>query len=378
MGRLFFVGSSLLIALVLCACAIFAYQHFIHSPLQESSHTVVYHLKPGVGANLMVYQLKKQGVLNKTQAQLICWWLQYKGLEKSLKAGEYLIPLSITPEKLIDKISKGDVIQYPFTIVEGSTFEDVLHALSQLPKLKQTLQGKSTQDIMTTLGLNVSPEGQFFPETYFYTSNMSDVDILKRAHYLLRSKLDAAWQSRAMDIVVKSPYEALILASIIEKESALDKEREMISGVFQRRLAKNMRLQTDPCVIYGLQKNYLGRLTRDQLKLDTPYNTYIHKGLPPTPIAMSGMKSILAALHPDKSEALYFVAKGDGSHQFSASLADHNIAVELYQVAKVPQPIYTGLDLRPVIPNCIGLPKFMPQQGTINDTFDSKRQVYYH
>jgi UPF0755 protein len=377
MGRLYFVGSSLVLTIVLFVSAIVAYKHFIHSPLQKSTETVVYILKPGVGANVMVYQLKKQGVLTKWQAQLMCAWLQYQGLEKSLKAGEYLIPLSISPEKLIDKISKGAVIQYPFTIVEGSTFDDILVSLSKLPKLKQTLLGKSPQDIMASLGINTHPEGQFFPETYFYTLNMSDADILKRAHQLMQTKLQTAWHARSIDCILKTPYEALILASIIEKEAVHDAERAQISGIFQRRLSKNMRLQTDPTVIYGLQKNYSGRLTREALKLDTPYNTYVHKGLPPTPIAMAGMKSILAALHPDKSNTLYFVAKGDGSHSFSESLQEHNIAVEQYQLNKT-QPIFKALELKPTIRTCIGLPTFTPGQGTINDSYDSKRHFYYH
>ncbi|MBS0287830.1 MAG: endolytic transglycosylase MltG [Proteobacteria bacterium] len=310
----------------------YQFSQFIKAPLSQSSDAITYELAPGTGALRMLYQLKRQGVINERQRVLLGWYIQYKGHEKSLKAGEYLIPLAITPMQLMHKLIKGEVIQYPFTLKEGATFKEVMQAIQALPKVRNTLTNQTPEEIMKLLGENGSPEGKFFPETYFYTANMTDLNLLVRAHELMHKKLHLAWQMRSPEVVVNSPYEALILASIVEKEAAQDNERSLISGVFQRRLQKNMLLQADPTVVYGVQDEYTGKLTREQLRKDTPYNTYVHKGLPPTPIACPSLKSIIAAMHPDKSEALYFVAKGDGSHVFSSDLKAHNEAVRQYQL----------------------------------------------
>ncbi len=342
MVRFKVVLSLILVTLLLgIAASFYSFNHFIHSPLQDSQESIKYTLAPGTGSTVMVYQLKRKGVVTALQAQLLIWTIQYHGLEKSLKAGEYQFPLSITPEKLLEKFKKGDVVQYPFTIVEGVTFEELLKSVFALPNITKKCEGKSPQEIMTLLGKpDLSSEGQFFPETYFYTASMSDLDILKRAHQMMQKKLELAWHSRSSDVKLNAPYEALILASIIEKEAAVDDERELISGVFQRRLERNMRLQADPTVVYGLGKNYTGRLDKAQLKFDTPYNTYTRKGLPPSPIAMPGMKSILAAMHPDQGDALYFVARGDGTHHFSATLKEHNAAVTQYQLSPPATTVY--------------------------------------
>lgn len=313
------------------AFALYQFSQFIHTPLRDSQEEITFELTPGTGALRLLYQLTRQGVINERQRVLIGWYIQYQGYEKSLQAGEYLIPLAITPKELINKFIKGEVIQYPFTLKEGATFEELMQSIYALPKIKVTLQNKTPEEIMKLLGVNGSPEGQFYPETYFYTAHMTDLSLLTRAHQLLQKKLQLAWQMRSSDVVLNTPYEALILASIIEKEAAKDNERSLISGVFQRRLQKNMLLQADPTVVFGLQKEYTGKLTRDQLKKDTPYNTYLHKGLTPTPIACASLKSIIAAMHPDKSDALYFVAKGDGSHAFSNDLKTHNEAVRQFQ-----------------------------------------------
>lgn len=340
MVRIKVVLSLLFVTLLFGSAALYSFYHYIHSPLQSSNETIKYTMAPGTGANVMVYQLKRKGVVSALQAQLLIWTIQYKGLEKSLKAGEYQFPLSITPEKLLEKFEKGDVVQYPFTIIEGTTFEELLQSVLALPNIAKKCEGKTSQEIMAALGEpSVFPEGQFFPETYFYTASMSDIDILQRAHQMMNKKLQLAWHDRSSDVKLNSPYEALILASLIEKEAAVDTERGIISGVFHRRLAKDMRLQTDPTVVYGLGKNYTGRLDKAQLKFDTPYNTYTRKGLPPSPIAMPGMKSILAAMHPDQGDTLYFVAKGDGTHHFSATLKEHNAAVTQYQLSP-PATLY--------------------------------------
>ncbi len=349
MVRIKVVLSLILMTLLFgTAASFYGFHHFIHSPLQASQESIKYTLAPGTGSTVMVYQLKRKGIVTALQAQLLIWTIQYQGLEKSLKAGEYQFSLSITPEQLLEKFKKGDVVQYPFTIIEGVTFEELLQSVWALPNISKKCEGKSQQEIMTLLGApNISPEGQFFPETYFYTSSMSDLNILQRAHQMMQKKLQHAWDTRSSDVKLNSAYEALILASIIEKEAAVDAERNLISGVFQRRLIRDMRLQADPTVVYGLGKNYTGRLDKAQLKFDTPYNTYTRKGLPPTPIAMPGMKSITAALHPDRGESLYFVARGDGSHHFSTTLKEHNIAVTQYQLLR-PVTIYqlgVGMDL---------------------------------
>jgi UPF0755 protein len=233
---------------------------------------------------------------------------------------------------LVAKFINGDVIIHTLTFLEGTTFNDALALMAQNASLKHTLVGKTQDELIAILANgNTSLEGLFFPDTYHFTANLSDVALLKKASTVMQSKLNAAWESRDPDIILKSPYEALILASIIEKETSLDDERSLVSGVFQRRLAKNMRLQADPTVAYGLGKDLVGSLKSAHLKQDTPYNTYLHKGLPPTPIALPSMKSIQAALHPDKGNALYFVAIGNGRHQFSENLDEHNLAVARYR-----------------------------------------------
>ncbi|MBS0289426.1 MAG: endolytic transglycosylase MltG [Proteobacteria bacterium] len=340
----FFAFVILLISLGSFYCL-----RFIHYPLNNSNETVTYTLIPGTSSSKVLKQLKGEKVLNPLQAKMLGWFIYFKGCEKKLKAGEYQIPLNISAQQLLDKFIRGDVIQYTFTIVEGSTFAQVLTSISTNPKIVQTLQNKSTQEIMILLGAqNLLPEGQFFPETYFYTANTQDIQLLARAYHLMQKNLQSAWDARARDIPIRSPYEALILASIIEKEAMVDEERNQISGVLQRRLSQNMLLQTDPTVIYGLQEQYDGALKREQLRQDTPYNTYVHKGLPPTPIAMPGMKAIMAALHPQHGETLYFVAKGDGTHYFSVTLAEHHEAVKRYQL-KLSKPIKTAPRIQKVL-----------------------------
>ncbi|MGD9591878.1 MAG: endolytic transglycosylase MltG [Candidatus Berkiella sp.] len=325
--------------------SLYSFYQFTSTPLSKSSASVTYTLAPGTGAMRMLNQMKKQGIVNERQRLFLSWFIQYKGYEKLLKAGEYQIPLSITPQALINKLVKGEVIQYPFTLIEGITFEQLLNSLAAMPKLTNTLAGKSNEEISLLLNMDGSLEGQFFPETYFYTANMTDLSLLQRAHRMMQNKLQLAWNMRSPDVMVKTPYEALILASIIEKEAILDNERALISGVFQRRLQKNMRLQADPTVVYGLQKEYSGKLTKEALRKDTPYNTYTRFGLPPTPIACPSMKSIVAAMHPDRGDSLYFVAKGDGTHVFSNDLKSHNEAVLEYKLLPTSYKIGVGVKL---------------------------------
>jgi UPF0755 protein len=230
---------------------------------------------------------------------------------------------------------RGEVVQYSLTLVEGWSFRQVRTALERQSKLELTLTGLSDAQLMARLGYpGVNPEGRFFPDTYRFVRGMSDLDLLKQAYVRLEQVLAEEWQGRADGLPYKAPYDALIMASIIEKETGVPEERGEIAGVFVRRLRIGMRLQTDPTVIYGLGERYNGKLTRAHLREPTAYNTYVIDGMPPTPIAMVGREAINAALHPVAGKSLYFVARGDGSHVFSNSLEAHNRAVREYQLTR--------------------------------------------
>ena len=310
-------------------------RQFPYIPLNATDTPVTFNLTKGSGTKTITKQLQTQGVVNAWQGSLLRLWVRSQKAEKLLKAGEYQLSSHITPDQLLIKLIRGDVIQYELMFSEGLRFEQAMGLIQNHPAIKKTLQNKSLSEIMFLLGeKEVHPEGLFFPDTYYFIRDTTDIEILRRARQIMQNRLLAAWEQRSPGIVVKTPYEALILASIIEKEAKGIEERCLISGVFQRRLAKNMRLQADPTVIYGLGKEYSGNLTQAQLKQASPYNTYINKGLPPTPIALPGITAITAALHPDNGETLYFVAKGDGSHHFSVTLKDHNEAVKKYQLGE--------------------------------------------
>lgn len=253
----------------------------------------------------------------------------------TIKVGEYLIPKGATPERLLTILESDNVISYSVLLVEGKTYKDFLQALAQKNNIELKLSNLSTTEQLALINPDlIHPEGWFSPNTYAYTSGESDVDILRRAHKDMQKILDAEWENRAEGLPYKTPYEALIMASIIEKETGVAYERSEIAGVFVRRLQKGMRLQTDPTIIYGLGDEYDGNIRRKHLRQKTPYNTYIIDGLPPTPIAMPGAAAINAALNPKAGESLFFVAKGDGSHHFSATLEEHNQAVRKYQIEK--------------------------------------------
>jgi UPF0755 protein len=248
-----------------------------------------------------------------------------------IRAGEYQLVPGTTPVTLLAKLVSGEVFLHRFTIVEGSRFAEVLAALRAHPAIEST--ELSGEEIMSALGApGVHPEGQFFPDTYRFPRGTSDLAVLRMAHEALTAHLSAAWRNRSPDLEIATDYEALILASIIEKETGLASERKLISGVFHERLRRNMRLQTDPTVIYGMGELFDGNLRRQDLERDTPYNTYTRRGLPPTPIALPGLASIEAAVAPERSDAIYFVAtgRGDGSHRFSATLEEHEAAVREY------------------------------------------------
>jgi UPF0755 protein len=251
---------------------------------------------------------------------------------KKLRTGEYELTRGMTIRNIIDLFVQGKTRQYTITFPEGWNFKEILQEIRENPNLEHTLDNIPVEQVMSQLGAEIKiPEGQFFPDTYFFEKHMSDISLLKRAYDKMQTVLLEEWRNRTEGLPFKTSYEALILASIIEKETGTESERPLIAGVFIRRLKNGMPLQTDPTVIYGMGDRYRGNIGYEDLKNATPYNTYMVKGLPPTPIAMPGRQAIHSVLHPDNSDTLYFVARGDGTHVFSSTLKEHNQAVNLYQ-----------------------------------------------
>ena len=296
-----------------------------------------YELKPGSNYVRVVNELKQAGLI--TQSRYLRWYGRLTGKARKIKAGEYEITPGLTPRQLLDMIIIGKVRQYALTLVEGWNFRQVMDAVHSHPSLTHTLQGLDDAAIMMQLGHpEEHPEGRFLPDTYHFPKGLSDVAFLQRAYDAMAQTLVREWEERAVGLPLQTPYEALILASIVEKETGLASERQAIAGVFVRRLEKGMRLQTDPTVIYGMGERYDGNIRKQDLLEDTPYNTYRRAGLPPTPIAMPGRDAIHATLHPDNSQNIYFVSRGDGSHHFSATLEEHNNAVIKYQLKGRKRP----------------------------------------
>jgi UPF0755 protein len=324
------------IALGALACALVAGAAFaafawraLHAELPIPPAGAWLEVANGARLRRVTSELAQRGLLD--HPVLLDLYARLRGNATRIRAGEYQLAPGTTPLSLVDKLVSGQVFQHQLTIVEGWRFADLLTAVRAHAAIRAgTLDGG---EIMAALGEpGVHPEGQFFPDTYFFPRGTTDLELLRTAHEALREHLAKAWEARAPDIQVRTPYEALILASIIEKETALPAERGLISGVFQQRLRRNMRLQTDPTVIYGLGVGFDGNLRRQDLDRDTPYNTYKRAGLPPTPIALPSNASLEAAVRPERTDALYFVAtgRGDGSHYFSATLEEHERAVRDY------------------------------------------------
>ena len=269
----------------------------------------------------------------------LIWYARWTSQARKVHIGEYELEVGATPKTFLTNIAKGNVIQYSVTIVEGWSFNQVMAALKSNEHISQTLNKKSNEQIMAEISHAAHhPEGRFMPDTYHFPRGEKDIDILKRAFSSMEGYLSSSWDGRTVGIPIKNTYEALILASIVEKETGLASERSAIAGVFSRRLIKRMRLQSDPTVIYGMGARYKGNIRRSDLTQETPYNTYRIFGLPPTPIAMPGREAINAVLNPEEGESLYFVAKGDGSHYFSANLDEHNQAVIKYQLKGRKKP----------------------------------------
>lgn len=310
------------------------YRTFLSEPIELGEGSLILEVERGTSLRRLSEELTDKGLLDHPYFFMSMVYLDDKAT--SIKAGEYEIPNRITPPELLALLISGKVVQHAFTLVEGWTYRQAVEAVENDERFEKVLGGDPTaKKLMTRLGYpDEQPEGRFLPDTYHFVKGTSDLDMLRRAYTTMEEVLKAEWGKRKEGLPLESPYEALILASIVEKETGLAAERPTIAGVFIRRLELGMKLQTDPTVIYGLGERFDGNITRAHLRQDTPYNTYVHEGLPPTPIALPGRESIHAALHPEDGDSLYFVAKGDGSHHFSATLAEHNQAVQRYQLRK--------------------------------------------
>ena len=308
----------------------------VHAPLPVGPQGVVVELPRGGSLRGLARRLETLGVLERP-AYLV-WWGRWRGHAGRLQAGEYLIEPGTSAAAFLEQVVSGRVRMHRLTLVEGWTFAQALAAVEAHPALAHTLAGLSPEEVMARLGRpGEHPEGRFLPDTYRFPKGTTDLAFLERAYRAMEAFLREAWARRAPGLPYRDPYEALILASIVEKETALPEERPLVAGVLVRRLQRGMRLQADPTVIYGLGPRFDGNLRRRDLLADGPYNTYRRKGLPPTPIALPGRAAIEAALHPAPGDALYYVARGDGSHVFSATLAEHQEAVRRYQLGRKAQ-----------------------------------------
>lgn len=343
--KFFFVLFILAIGLAL---ALFGLERWsliaLNEPLDfescvTASSDAPFDLPKGASLRNVPNLLEKHACISADKATLLGYALRWQMLRKphlaDIKAGEYQLQHNRSLLQLIAQMRRGDVVKYSITIVEGTRFKDLRRQLDALPTLTHTLTELSDSAVMEKLGeKNTHPEGWFAPDTYFFTKEDTDMQILQRALREQQKRLSALWEDKADSLPYSNAYEALIMASIIERETGVVAERQEIAGVFVRRLQLGMRLQTDPTVIYGMGENYEGRITRADLREATPYNTYVIHGLPPTPIALPSAAAIHAALNPAAGETLYFVAKGDGSHYFSKTYAEHSAAVRRYQLQR--------------------------------------------
>jgi UPF0755 protein len=303
---------------------------WLERPLPLPSSPYTFEVRTGASLRQVARELAAAGIV---QGELpLVALARLRGVDRSIKAGNYEVAAGITLPQLVAKLTQGDASQIAITVVEGARFSDLKRALAADPAVAKTVLDLPDAQLMQRLGVEAtSAEGWFFPDTYFFVRGSPDVALLARAHKLMRARLDAAWQRRAADLPLKDPYEALILASIVEKETGRGADRGLVASVLINRLKQGMRLQADPTVIYGLGDGFDGNLHRRDLEADTPYNTYTREGLPPTPIALPGQASLDAVANPPKTTFLYFVARGDGTSEFSSTLAEHNRAVAKYQ-----------------------------------------------
>lgn len=330
------IRKLLLLVLLLVLGGILGFQQLEHRwqqrlALPTGGLPVV--IAPGESLRTVAARLHGEGIL--PYPSLLILYARWTGIDQRIKHGEYLLTPGLTSPQLLELFQSGKVIQYQVTLPEGRTLLQAQEILAAQPALDAVLEGPEDARLLELIKPYSHPEGLFFPDTYHYSRGASDLQLLRRAHLKMAEVLDREWQGRAPGLPYESPYEALIMASIIERETGLPEEREQIAGVFVRRLQRGMRLQTDPSVIYGKGDEFDGNLRRVDLDDENnTYNTYRHGGLPPTPIALPGAASIHAALHPADGTELYFVARGDGGHQFSTTLAEHESAVRQYQLQR--------------------------------------------
>ena len=318
-----------LVSIILCiSVAYVAVKNYLETPIGLNQPMVIM-IEPGRSLTQVTRRLERDGVLRWPRVLVL--WARWQGIDRLMRTGEYELTPGLTPVSLLSLLMSGRNVQYPVTLVEGWTARQALEHLWAQEAIRVTLRDKTDEELSVLLQ---SPfpalEGTLFPDTYFYTRNTTDEDILRRAHLQLRDVLESEWRQQAQNLPYDSPWEALIMASIIEKESGYQAEKADIAGVFVRRLQQGMRLQSDPTIIYGMGDSYAGNIRRSDIETTTPWNTYRIDGLPPTPIALSGRDSIRASLNPNPGTALYFVSRGDGSHQFSDTLEEHNAAVRRY------------------------------------------------
>lgn len=317
-----------LLAGVVIFCGAFAY--YVMNNLDIAAVPLQFSLKPGSGLRSSAQQMERAGVLKHPERFVIM--ARLLGEASNIKPGIYEIDRPLTPYELLRRVTEGDVTQHAITFVEGWTFKQMRKALDEHPHMRHDSRGLEDTEILRRLKAEqAAPEGLFFPDTYHFSNGSSDLLILRRAYRLMRSHLDVQWAGRAPGLPLATPYEALILASIVEKETGRPVDRPLVAAVFVNRLRKGMLLQADPTVIYGMGENFNGNIRKRDLATDTPYNTYTRTGLPPTPIAMPGLASLIATLNPPSSDVIYFVSKGDGTSHFSRTLGEHERAVTKYQ-----------------------------------------------
>ncbi|MDK3025040.1 endolytic transglycosylase MltG [Cupriavidus taiwanensis] len=331
MKRLFLSLGLAVLVFALAAAGAFAW--WANHPVSLAKSPVEVVIKPNSGVASVGRQIQRGGV--GMDPRLFVLLARLTGRGADLKAGGYAFETGATPLSILGKVARGEVTHYVVTVIEGWEFRKMRAAVDASPALRHDTRGMSDAELMQAIGAaETSPEGLFFPDTYLFARGSSDIELYRHAYRAMQRRLNEAWNARSPGLPYKTPYEALVMASIVEKETGQAAERPMIAAVFINRLKKNMLLQTDPTVIYGLGEAFDGDLRKRDLQADTPYNTYTRTGLPPTPIALPGLASLAAATTPAPSDALYFVARGDGSSHFSNSLPEHNRAVDKYQRGK--------------------------------------------
>ena len=325
-----FIKKLLVTGVIVSVAAVAGFSYWAKSPLDTGGKAVQFSIAPGSGVGAAAQQMAKAGV--PVNPQLFNILARVTGEAGRIKAGSYELKPDTSPRRLLTQLVRGEFAQEAITIVEGWTFRQMRAAIAAHERLRHDTVKLSDEELMQKVSSEYkTPEGLFFPDTYLFAKGSSELEIYKKAHQAMMKHLQTAWEGRDPSLPYKTPYEALTMASIIEKETGQKSERNMIAGVFVNRLRTGMMLQTDPTVIYGMGERYVGDIRKKDLQTDTPYNTYMRAGLPPTPIALPGIQSLHAALAPAKTKALYFVARGDGTSQFSDNLNDHNRAVNQYQ-----------------------------------------------